>query len=51
MATAQAMKDEGRVPIQLFFQDKAALESFEKVMDRLREDGKPMRLKVTFTLG
>jgi hypothetical protein len=51
VATAQPMKDEGRVPIQLFFRDKAALEDFEKVMGRLREDGKPMRLKVTFTLG
>ena len=50
-ATAQPMKDEGRIPIRLFFQDKAAREGFEKVMDRLREDRKPMRLKVTFTLG
>lgn len=49
-ATAQPMKDEGRIPINLFFQDKAAREGFEKVMERLREDRKPMRLKVTFTL-
>jgi hypothetical protein len=51
VATAQPMTDEGRVSIQLFFRDNAALEGFEKVMDRLREDGKPMRLKVIFTLG
>jgi hypothetical protein len=50
-ATAQPMKEDGRIPIHLFFQDKAALEGFEKVMDRLREDRKTMRLKVTFTLG
>ena len=50
-ATARPMDDQGRVPIQLFFRDKTALEGFEKVMDRLRDERKPMRLKVTFALG
>ena len=44
------MDDQGRVPIQLFFQDKTAVEGFEKVMDRLRDERKPMRPKVGIAL-
>ena len=50
-ATAQPMKEDGRVPIQLFFQDKSALEGFEKLLNPLPETRKSLRLKITFTLG
>ena len=50
-ATAQPMKDDGRLPIQLFFQDKTALERFEKLLGQLTEARKGLRLKITLTLG
>lgn len=50
-ATAHPMKEDGKVPITLFFPNKAARDEFEKFMDRLREDRKPMRLKITFAPG
>lgn len=49
-ATAQPMKVDGRVPIRLFFQDRSALEGFEKLLGQLSEAHKSMRLRVTFAL-
>lgn len=50
-ATAQPMKEDGRIPIQFFFQDRSALEGFERLQNPSPEAHKSIRLRITFTLG
>jgi archaellum component FlaC len=50
-ATALPMKEDGKIPVQVFFQDKPSLDGFEKILKQMLEARRLVRLKVVFSMG